>query len=412
MVQSEWNLTTIGEQASLQRGIDITKLQQRPGAIPVVSSGGIFSYHDTPIAQGPGVVLARKGNSIGRVQYVESDYWPHDTTLWVTDFHNNDPRFVYYFFLNLYPKLAALDVGSANPTLNRNHVHPMEVLWPPTNEQRIIADVLGSLDDRIELNRRMNETLEGMARAIFKSWFADFDPVWAKAAGRQPSGMDTDTAELFPDRFVDSSLGKIPKGWSTGTVGDVSCINCRGIKKDYPHKVIKYIDISSVTVGRLEGATDYPLVQAPSRAQRLVAHGDTIWSCVRPNRRSFLFIHQPEENLVVSTGFAVLTPCAVPPCYLYACLTTDEFVDYLTYNADGSAYPAVRPDRFAAAPIVLPSPSVLERFEAIVGRLRERIGVNERESRTLATARDALLPKLLSGKVRVGDLEREAVSHA
>jgi len=206
----EWSATTIGEQVTLQRGIDITKAEQRVGTVPVISSGGVSSYHDTPAASGPGVVLGRKG-VVGSVYYVESDYWPHDTTLWVKNFHGNAPRFVYYFFRWMAPQIAKMDVGSANPTLNRNRVHPIEVRWPSVPEQHAIAHILGTLDDKIELNRRMNEMLEAMARTMFQSWFVDFDPIRAKTEGRDP-GLSKDIADLFPDSFEGSELGEIPRG--------------------------------------------------------------------------------------------------------------------------------------------------------------------------------------------------------
>jgi len=129
MAGEHWIETTIGDQATLQRGIDITKAEQRDGNVPVVSSGGISSYHDTAAVEGPGVILGRKG-VVGSVFYVEVDYWPHDTSLWVKDFHGNHPRFVYYFFKSVAAQIARMDVGSANPTLNRNHVHPIRVSWP------------------------------------------------------------------------------------------------------------------------------------------------------------------------------------------------------------------------------------------------------------------------------------------
>src|SRR3989442_1028783 len=109
-----------------------------------------------------------------RPYFVSSDYWSHDTTLWVKDFHGNDPRFVYFFFRWMAPHLAAMDVGSANPTLNRNHVHPIKIRWPSVSDQRVITRILGALDDQIDLNRRTNETLEAMARMMFKDWFVDF----------------------------------------------------------------------------------------------------------------------------------------------------------------------------------------------------------------------------------------------
>lgn len=137
----EWKKTTIGDQITLQRGIDITRAEQRDGAIPVVSSGGVSSFHDTAGAQGPGVILGRKG-VVGSVWYVDCDYWPHDTTLWVKDFKGNNPRFVYYFFKSRADEIASMDTGSANPTLNRNHVHPIEILWPSISLQDRIAETL------------------------------------------------------------------------------------------------------------------------------------------------------------------------------------------------------------------------------------------------------------------------------
>ena len=133
---ASWVESTIGDQVSLQRGFDITKDQQREGTVPVVSSGGIRSYHDTPMVQAPGVVMGRKG-TLGKVYYLEEDFWPHDTTLWVKDFKGNDPRFVYRYFEVL--DVHGLDSGAANPALNRNQVHPLRVLWPPLDEQRALA---------------------------------------------------------------------------------------------------------------------------------------------------------------------------------------------------------------------------------------------------------------------------------
>lgn len=137
-----WDRTTIGEQVMLQRGFDITKNEQQEGSIPVVSSGGIKSYHNKAMAQAPGVVIGRKG-TLGKAFYLETDFWPHDTTLWVKDFKGNNPRFVYYLFTGLDVK--RLDSGTANPALNRNLVHPIEVYWPPTSRQKAIVEKLDKL---------------------------------------------------------------------------------------------------------------------------------------------------------------------------------------------------------------------------------------------------------------------------
>jgi predicted nucleotidyltransferase len=178
--------TTIGEQVTLQRGFDITKKQQRHGKIPVVSSGGVSSYHSEAMVAGPGVVLGRKG-SLGTVFYINEDYWPHDTSLWVKDFKGNNPRFVYYFFSSIAEILKKLDVGAANPALNRNHVHPLPIKWTTRENQDDIVKVLGSIDDKIEFNRQVNQTLEEIAQALFKSWFVDFEPTKAKIKAKRSS---------------------------------------------------------------------------------------------------------------------------------------------------------------------------------------------------------------------------------
>jgi type I restriction enzyme S subunit len=176
-----------------------------------VSSSGVTGYHSEAKVPGPGVVTGRYG-TLGEVFYVAGDFWPLNTTLYVRDFKGNDPRFVSYFLRSVdyfsYSDMAAV------PGINRNHLHQAHVRYPTDlAEQRAIAHVLGTLDDKIELNRLMNETLEEIARAIFKSWFVTFDPVRAKAEDRDP-GLPKHMADLFPDRFEVSELGETPAGFS------------------------------------------------------------------------------------------------------------------------------------------------------------------------------------------------------
>jgi len=286
-----------------------------------------------------------------------------------------DSRFLYYsvFDQEFTYYLTARADGSAYPAVSPEVISDAELDLPSLSEQRAIAGILGALDDKIEVNRRMNATLESMARTVFRQWFVENEEV---------------------------------DDWEVGRLGDVIKVNERGISKDYPYSEIEYIDISSVTTGRLENITPYSLSDVPSRAKRLVKHGDTIWSTVRPNRKSYLYISNPKDNLIVSTGFAVLTPEKIPPSYLYLLTTTDSFVDYLVSNADGSAYPAVGAERFADAEVLLPPKDVLDKFENIVGIMLFRIAHNEKESRTLGSLRDSLLPKLMRGEVRVEEVEK------
>ena len=168
-----WVETTIGEQITLQRGFDITKKQQKPGNVPVVSSGGIKSHHDTAMATGPGVVLGRKG-TIGKVHFVQEDYWPHDTTLWVKDFNENLPKLAYYLFKGL--NLARFDSGAANPALNRNIVHPIKISWPEPSLQLEIIDLLDRVQteaERLEaIYQQKLEILAELKQSILQKAFA------------------------------------------------------------------------------------------------------------------------------------------------------------------------------------------------------------------------------------------------
>lgn len=398
----EWRDSTWGEEISLEYGKALRSYQASSGQFRVFGSNRPIGWTFQPLAPGPGVILGRKGAYRG-VQYSHEPFFVIDTAYYVVPKSDLDFRWIYYAIQHY--KLGEINDGSPIPSTTRSAVYIQDLQVPPLPEQRAIAHILGTLDDKIELNRRMNETLEAMARALFQSWFVNFDPVRAKAEGRD-TGLPAHIADLFPDSFEDSELGEIPKGWKVATLGEVVGINVRSITKDYPYRVIQYVDISSVNEGTLSDPTEYDLKEAPSRAKRLVQNGDTIWSTVRPNRKSYLYINDPVENLVVSTGFVVLTPRLIPPTYLYAWVTTDTFVDYLAYNADGSAYPAVLPGRFASASILVPPDAVLDAFEDIVGTSRVRVACACEESRTLAALRDALLPRLISGELRVKDAER------
>ena len=166
MAINGWHETTLGDFVTLQRGHDLPDSNRRPGNIPVIGSAGITGYHDTALAKGPGVTVGRSGASFGVVTYSPVDYWPHNACLYTIDFHGNDERFAFYFLKSL--DFSSFNSGSAQPSLNRNFIHPLKIEVPEPPEQRAIAGILGALDDKIEVNRRMNATLESMARAMFQ----------------------------------------------------------------------------------------------------------------------------------------------------------------------------------------------------------------------------------------------------
>jgi type I restriction enzyme S subunit len=313
-----------------------------------------------------------------------------------------DPRFFYYALSKF--DFSDIAQGTALPYLTVASLAALNLEVPPADEQRAIAHILGTLDDKIELNRRMSETLEAMARALFKSWFVDFDPVRAKAEGRDP-GLPQPLADLFPARLVDSELAEIPEGWGVGTLADLASLNPEVWTKGTRPSKINYVDLSNAKWGRIEAVPTYAASNAPSRAQRVLRPGDTIVGTVRPGNGSYALVSEP--GLTGSTGFAVLRPNK--PTYVefvYLAATAADNIDTLAHLADGAAYPAVRPDVIAATPIVRPDNEMFDRFSRVVGPLLAKIAQHARESRTLAALRDALLPKLISGELRVMDADR------
>jgi len=397
---AEWIETTVGEQATLQRGIDITKADQRPGSIPVISSGGVSSYHDTAAASGPGVVLGRKG-VVGSVWYVSSDYWPHDTTLWVKDFHGNDRRFVYYFFKWMAPRIATMDVGSANPTLNRNHVHPIEVRWPPLAQQRAIAHILGTLDDKIEVNRRMNETLEAMARALFKSWFVDFDPVRAKVEGRDP-GLPKAIADLFPGWLEDSELGEIPAGWAFASLDEVArFLNGLALQKFPPvgERWLPVLKIAQLRAGHTLGADR---ASADLNPDYIVEDGDILFSWSGSLECELWAGGWGALNQhlfkVTSSGFPRWL------CYFGVHQHLDSFRHIAAGKATTMGH--IQRHHLSDAKLAIPPEPLLQAASNLLSPAIENLWKRKVESRTLAALRDTLLPKLISGELRVKDAER------
>jgi type I restriction enzyme, S subunit len=317
-----------------------------------------------------------------------------------------DRDFVYYNLSNRkYELRYQAAAGSAQPILNKRDFSRLTIKLPPLPGQKAIAAVLGALDDKIELNQRMNATLEAMSRALFQSWFVDFDPVRAKLDGCQPTGSDPATAALFPTHFEHTENGLVPLGWRHTAIEEICSINASTLGKNDKLETLEYIEISEVSRGNIANIAIYARGEEPSRARRRLRHGDTVLSTVRPDRGSYFLALNPPENRVASTGFAVLSPTKIPWSFIHAAITQPEVSDYLGQMADGGAYPAVHPDVIGAMQVVLPNESkILEAFDLACAPLFEEAEANRSESRTLAALRDTLLPKLLSGEIAAANL--------
>lgn len=370
-----WKPAVLQDLVLLQRGFDITKAQQKAGEIPVFSSSGLSSWHNEAKVEGPGIIIGRKG-TLGSVHYSENDYWPHDTTLWSKSLNGNNPRFVYYALKCL--GLERFNVGGANPTLNRNHIHGLPIFLPGRNVQDTIVSILSAYDDLIETNRRRIAMLEETARLLYCEWFVHF---------------------RFPGHEHVPLTDGLPEGWERRTLGDVVETNQESYRaKELPDE-IDYIDISSVAQGRVVAKTRMPASDAPGRARRKVRDGDVIWSNVRPNLRAYALILDPDDLDVVSTGFTVLSASSIPFTWLYIFVTTDGFVGHLINHATGVGYPAVRPDDFERAEVVLPPKSLLDHFHEATEPNFRLIRILDQQNRKLAEARDLLLPRLMNGEI-------------
>ncbi len=300
-------------------------------------------------------------------------------------------------------QLRARATGTTVLGIRQSELRKVMLPLPPIGEQRAIAGILGALDAKIELNTRMNETLEATARAIFKSWFVDFDPVRAKAGG-DSLVVNERILQLFPSYFARLDGEYLPVGWNLVPLATVAKLNGWTLRSSDELDPIEYIDISSVSRGEVQDVQVFVRGTEPSRARRRVQHGDTVLSTVRPERASYFLAMEPPSNLVVSTGFVTVTPEGIPWSYVYAALARDEVFEQLGHLAHGGAYPAVNPSVVGQIRVPMPSDHrIMDAFHRFVSPFYERAALNRRETRTLGALRDALLPKLMSGEVRVND---------
>jgi len=280
---------------------------------------------------------------------------------------------------------------------------------PSLRTQREITEILGALDDRITLLRETNKTLEAIAQTIFKSWFVDYEPVRSKMEGRQPEGMDEETAALFSDSLEESELGLVPNGWHWGSLDDLSTLNPESWTAKKHPEILKYVDLSNTKENIISGASMLSFEAAPSRARRVLRKGDSIVGTVRPGNKSYAFITSDFENLTGSTGFAVLRPKNLELAeFIYISATRESVIEHLTHIADGGAYPAIRPEAVAKVRVVIPSDKALEKFHQIVSPLFESIANNQSRMEVLTSMRDTLLPRLISGQIRLPEAQERA----
>ncbi|MGD0872969.1 MAG: restriction endonuclease subunit S [Bryobacteraceae bacterium] len=374
------------------------------------------------IGAGGDVILSHKG-TVGKIAFAPLDCEPFvcspQTTFWRSlDQGAIDRRYLYYYLCSddfrrqLDARKGETDMADyVSLTAQRE----LRVCLPPIEEQRSIGCILGGLDDKIELNRRMNQTLESMARAIFRSWFVDFDPVVAKAAGRQPFGMSAEVAALFRSHFQGSPLGPIPRGWKVEPIGEVvSCVGGATPSTTEP----KFWD-----GGTHHWATprDFASLQSPillDTERKITDAGVArISSGLLPAGTLLLSSRAPIGYLAIAAmpvainqGFIALK-CNERASNFFLLNWCQTNMAEIEGRATGTTFAEISKQNFRPILLAVPPKDLMTIFTSNVAALYHRITTNLRQSRTLAALRDTLLPKLMSGELRVRDAEKLAGSH-
>ena len=321
-----------------------------------------------------------------------------------------NPRFFFYALSQF--DFGEIAEGTALPYLAVGDLSRLSLCLPPLSNQRAIARILGLLDDKIELNRQMNETLEAMARAIFKSWFVDFDPVRAKVEGREPVGIDAETATLFPSAFQDLPLGEIPKGREVERIGNlVEIVKGRSYRSsELTESDTALVTLKSILRGggyRPDGLKPYTGKYKP---EQIVAPGELVVSYTDVTQEAEV-IGKPAivrntseyKTLVASLDLGIIRPLrsTISGRFLYYLFRSYDFQSHINGYTTGTTVLHLSKDGVPSYQFALPTNGVLQRFDSIVNPLFARIESNESQSHILAQLRDTLLPKLLSGEIRV-----------
>lgn len=359
------------------------------------------------------VLLNITGDSVARACEVDARVLPARVNQHVAIVRPNpdevNPRFLLYWLVSPDTQAHLLTMaggGATRNALTKSMIEGLQLPQPPLPIQEAIASVLASLDDKIALNRRMNETLEAMARALFRSWFVDFDPVRAKSEGR-PTGLPADLDALFPSEFEDSPLGEIPKGWRAGTVSDVAGMGRQQVNPgDAPDEVFAHFSIPAFDAGR------NPILEvgfAIKSNKLVVTPGSILVSKLNPHiPRVWLTDVDPTYRAVGSTEFFVLQAKAPhSSAFLYSLMSSPEFaVDLQTLvTGTSNSHQRVQPEAFLSYSLVVPSGETATAFESLVKPLLDQVLANRKEMAQLAKTRDELLPRLLSGEIEVAEKE-------
>ncbi|HEL5774777.1 TPA: restriction endonuclease subunit S, partial [Escherichia coli] len=398
------------------------------GDIPVIASTGIVGYHNEEKVQAPGVVIGRSG-SIGGGQYITNNFWPLNTTLWVKDFKGHHPRFVYYLLKSI--DFSQFNVGSGVPTLNRNHLSGVLVADTSYSYEKEVSNVIGILDDKINLNKKINQTLEQMSQTLFKSWFVDFDPVidnaldagnpipealQSRAELRQKvrnsadfKPLPAEIRSLFPSEFEETELGWVPKGWKIDNIGGLSDKIFSGgtpntSTEEYWNGALNWFS-SGETRNALIIETEKKITATgvKNSSTRLSVAGDIlIASAGQGHTRGQTSLNTIDTY--INQSVVCIRP--IKPSYstwLYFNLSS-RYTEMRAISDSHSIRGSLTTKLISSMKVASPTDELISLFDINCSVFISKIKNNLELSRELKKLRDTLLPKLISGELSLEDL--------
>lgn len=373
----EWKEVRLGDILNFRRGHDLPHSAMKPGNIPVAGSNGVIGYHDTATPIKPILTIGRSGN-VGKPYFYE-EAWAHNTTLYVDDFKGNDPKFLYYLCQTM--PFANFGGGSAVPTLNRNHIHPLETKIPvKVEDQRRIASILSSLDRKIELNNKINADLEEMAQAIFKNWFVDFEP--------------------FKDgKFVDSELGKIPEGWKVGRLTEIaSYMNGLAMQKFPPENNEDSLPVLKIKeLGQGFCGTDSDICSCNIKDECKIHNGDVIFSW----SGTLLVDVWCGGDCGLNQHLFKVTSKDYPKWFYYY-WTKHHLQEFIHIAKDKAVTMGhIKRGHLEEALVAIPDNDSMERAHELFEPILSKMISLRLENSRLSLLRDTLLPRLMSGELEV-----------
>jgi type I restriction enzyme S subunit len=389
---SDWKEIKLGNVVIFQRGHDLPKTEMNVGKYPVAGSNGIIGYHNTFTTKAPGITIGRSGN-IGTPHFYKEDFWSHNTVLFIKDFKGNSEKFIYYFLKTL--DFTQFNTGSAVPSLNRNHIHELYVNIPPLPEQRAIASVLSSFDDKIDLLHRQNQTLEKMAETLFKQMMSEQD--FSRLQDRQDENLKSEKScqSNNPENHVQDKEAK--EDWENGVLTD---------EFDFTmgqSPLGSSFNEEGIGIPMYQGNADFGFRFPTNRVfttepTRFAQKHDTLISVRAPVGAQ----NMANEKCCIGRGVAAFRYKKNNDYYTYTYFKLKSLMEEIKqFNETGTVFGSISKTDFESFSVTIPPEITVYQFQKEVKPIDDKIITNTYQIRTLSTLRDTLLPKLMSGEVRV-----------